>query len=360
MNPEKNKHLEVAVVILNWNGKDYLKHFLPKIIEYSGNVDNCEIIVADNGSIDDSVKFMKANFPSVGLIELEKNHGFSEGYNRALEVIDSKYFVLLNSDVEVTPDWLLNLYTFMEDTPNAAACMPKLKNYSERDMFEYAGASGGYIDMFGYPFCRGRILNVIEQDNGQYDDNIRIFWASGACMMVRSSVYKKLEGLDGGFFAHMEEIDFCWRVKNTGYEIWVVPVSIIYHIGGGTLPKENPDKIFLNYRNSLLCLFKNLSKEKVIWILPFRMMLDIASAGIYLFTGRITFFFAVLKAHMAFFHLIPKYRKKRIFIQKMSTIKSHDEILKKSILYLFFVKKIEEFKNINWHKPEKVKLITKK
>jgi GT2 family glycosyltransferase len=348
MNPEKNKQLEVAVVILNWNGKEYLKRFLPAAIEYSGDVDNCKIIVADNGSGDDSVEYIKENFPSVGIIELGKNYGFSEGYNRALQAVESKYFVLLNSDIEVTPGWLLSLYSFMEETPNAAACMPKLKSYTEKGMFEYAGAAGGYIDLFGFPFCRGRILNVIEDDHGQYDDITRIFWASGACMMVKSSVYFKLDGLDGNFFAHMEEIDFCWRVKNTGQEIWIVPSSVMYHIGGGTLPKENPEKIYLNYRNSLLCLFKNLPDKEVVWILPFRLILDIASACIYLFTGRIAFFFAVLKAHVAFLYLFRKYRKKRKFVQEMSTIKSHDEMLKKSILYLFFVKKIQKFKKIKW------------
>lgn len=252
--------MKTAVVILNWNTEDFLRKFLPGLIRSCEKVEGAEVVVADNDSSDDSMMVMKEVFPQVRTIQFEKNLGFTGGYNRAFKEIDCEYFVLINSDIEVTDNWLEPLVEWMDSHPECGACAPKLHSWQERDKFEYAGAAGGYLDCFGYPFCRGRIMKRLEIDNGQYDSPQDVFWATGACLMVRSEVYRNLGGLDDRFFAHMEEIDLCWRMQLHGWKVTVVPEAVVYHVGGGTLPASSPFKLFLNYRNNLLMLDNNLAK----------------------------------------------------------------------------------------------------
>ena len=247
--------MRIAVVILNWNGKHMLEQFLPSVTAYTTG--DAEVIIADNGSTDDSIAFLHDHYPTLRIIQLDKNYGFADGYNRALAQVDADYYVLLNDDVEVTPNWTAPVVEQMERNPRTAICQPKLLMYDQRDTFEYAGGAGGFLDKYGYPFCRGRLFTTLEKDHGQYDDPREIFWASGAAMFVRADVWKKLGGLDGEFFAHMEEIDFCWRAKNAGYRVEYCPLSTVYHVGGGTLPKSNPHKTYLNFRNNIAMLYKN-------------------------------------------------------------------------------------------------------
>lgn len=288
--------MDTAVVILNWNGLPMLQTYLPTLLART-TCPGAFIVVADNGSTDGSVEWLSGNHPEIRLIRLDRNYGFTGGYNRALREIDADYYVLLNSDIEVGPGWLDPLVGWMEEHPEVGICQPKVLSMAERDRFEYAGAAGGFIDRYGYPFCRGRILSNIEKDHGQYDEPEECFWATGACMMVRSSLYHHLGGLDDSFFAHMEEIDFCWRAKLLGYQVWCVPASTVWHVGGGTLPNNSPRKLYFNYRNNLLMLYKNLP-ERIRWRRIFvRMILDGLSAVVYLVTGRWSFFKAVWKAH---------------------------------------------------------------
>ena len=255
--------MHTAVVILNWNGKHMMEKFLPSVTAHTSG--DAEVIIADNGSTDDSIEFLHTHYPDLRIIQLDQNYGFAEGYNRALAQIEADYYVLLNDDVEVTPHWVEPVIEQMQQNPLTAICQPKLLMYDQRDTFEYAGAAGGFIDRYGYPFCRGRLFDVVEKDHGQYDDPCEIFWASGAAMFVRADVWHQLGGLDGDFFAHMEEIDFCWRAKNKGYRVEYCPKSAIYHVGGGTLPKSNPRKTFLNFRNNLSMLYKNLPAAPACW-----------------------------------------------------------------------------------------------
>ena len=315
---DKDYTLKTAVVILNWNTEDLLRKFLPGLLHSAAKVEGTEVIVADNDSSDDSLEVMKEVFPHVRTIELERNFGFTGGYNRAFKEIDCEYFVLINSDIEVTENWLGPLVEWMDTHPDCGACAPKLHSYQDREKFEYAGAAGGYIDRFGYPFCRGRVMKRLETDRGQYDSPADVFWATGACLMVRSSVYKALGGFDERFFAHMEEIDLCWRMQLEGWKVTVVPQSVVYHVGGGTLPASSPLKLFLNYRNNLLMLDNNLSRtfaleafrngksEKRSTRIGFRKArrricarkcLDRMSALVYLLTFRFRNFNAVLKAY---------------------------------------------------------------
>ena len=252
---------KIAVVILNWNGREFLDRFLPGVVRHSSSHD-VKIIVADNGSSDDSVEFIRNKFKNVEIIELDKNYGFAGGYNKAFEKINSEYYILLNSDVEVSGNWIEPIIKKMDDDQDVAAAMPKILSYQNRSKFEYAGAAGGFIDKWGYPFCRGRILNNIEPDNNQYNNSIEIFWASGACLFIKSKIFHDTGGFDDDFFAHMEEIDLCWRIKNLGYKIYCYPCSQVYHVGGGTLPNETPAKLFFNFRNSLYLLLKNLPDKK--------------------------------------------------------------------------------------------------
>ena len=313
--------MKTAIVILNWNTEDFLRKFLPRLLKSVERVEGAEVIVADNDSCDESMAVMRELFPDVRTIVFEKNLGFTGGYNRAFDQIDCEYFVLINSDIEVKDGWLEPLVEWMDTNKECGACAPKLHSWSEREKFEYAGAAGGYIDRFGYPFCRGRVLKRLETDHGQYDVPKDVFWATGACLMVRSSLYRKLGGLDDRFFAHMEEIDLCWRMQLEGYKVTVVPESIVYHVGGGTLPAGSPFKIFLNFRNNLLMLDNNLPRtlalreyrrgrtikaaavrglRKAKRRIRVRMRLDKVSALVYFLTFRFDYARAVLKAHKEF------------------------------------------------------------
>ncbi|WP_072530588.1 glycosyltransferase family 2 protein [Bacteroides ilei] len=271
---------KVSVVILNWNGAGMLRNYLPSVIRYSQGED-VEVCVADNGSTDHSCEILEKEFPSVRLICLDRNYGFAEGYNKALAQVDAKYVVLLNSDVEVTEGWLDTLTDYMEKHPEVVACQPKLLGWRDRERFEYAGASGGFIDYYGYPFCRGRIFDVVEKDRHQYDTVIPVFWATGAALYIRLDKYREVGGLDGRFFAHMEEIDLCWRLNSRGYRLVCIPQSVVYHVGGATLKKENPRKTFLNFRNNLLMLYKNLPDEDLKPVMRMRALLDFIASMVY-------------------------------------------------------------------------------
>ena len=301
---------KVAVVILNYNGKRFLEQFLPNVIEHT-DAALADIVVADNASTDDSVAFMREHFPEIRLIENGSNGGFATGYNLAMRQIEAQYFVLLNSDIEVTPQWIEPVIALMDADPQIAACQPKILSYYDRTKFEYAGASGGFIDRYGYPFCRGRVFQHLEEDRGQYNDSCEVFWATGACMFVRADLYLQHGGLDDSFFAHMEEIDFCWRMKNLGYRIYCCPQSTVYHIGGGTLPKSSSRKTYLNFRNNLSLLYKNLPKSRVRWVIAYRILLDWVAALKFLCGGGLADFWAVIRAHWAFYKRIPSIRQVR-------------------------------------------------
>lgn len=300
----------VAVVILNYNGKQFLDGFLPGVIANT-NSELAEVVVADNASTDGSVAFMQEHFPDIRLIVNESNGGFATGYNLALQQVEAEYYVLLNSDIEVTPHWIEPVIELMDARPDIAACQPKILSYYDRNKFEYAGAAGGFIDHYGYPFCRGRLFQHLEEDHGQYDDAAEVFWATGACMFVRAALYREHGGLDDSFFAHMEEIDFCWRMKNLGYKIYCCPQSKVYHIGGGTLPKSSARKTFLNFRNNLSLLYKNLPDGRVHWTIAYRILLDWVAAVKFLFGGGLADCWAVARAHVAFYRRIPALRRAR-------------------------------------------------
>jgi len=302
--------LKVAVVILNWNGEYYLKKFLGNVLDNSQN-GYTEVIVADNASTDNSVEWLKENHPDVRIIQNRLNEGFARGYNEVLKQVEAEYYVLLNSDVEVTPDWIEPVVQLMDNNPDVSAVQPKILAYHDRESFEYAGAAGGFIDKYGYPFCRGRFFQHMEKDTGQYDDTCEVFWATGACMFVRSKVYHELGGLDGDFFAHMEEIDFCWRMKQKGYRIMFTPESKVFHVGGGTLPKSSSFKTYLNIRNNNAMLYKNLPRKRLSKVIFMRLLLD-GIAGIKFFIdGGMKELLAVIKAHLHFYKMIPRLKQKR-------------------------------------------------
>lgn len=300
--------MKVAIVILNWNGRGMLERFMPSVVKYSHRQHfslldtdfDTEVVVADNGSSDDSLPFLQQNYPDVPLVLLDSNYGFAEGYNKALAQVEADYYVLLNSDVECTPRWIEPVIRIMDANSRIAVMQPKLLMYDSKDTFEYAGGAGGFIDSYGYPFCRGRLFSTLETDHGQYDDDCDIFWATGAAMFVRASVWRELGGLDADFFAHMEEIDFCWRVHNAGYRVAYCPQSTLYHVGGGTLPKSNPFKTQLNFRNNLSMLYKNLPDERRDRVLRLRMFLDRVAAVKFLLEGHLGEYRAVRKAHKEF------------------------------------------------------------
>lgn len=290
--------IETAVVILNYNGKHFLQQFLPGVIAHSGTA---KIIVADNASTDDSVSFLKANFfNQVEIIQLQANYGYCGGYNEALKQVNATYYVLLNSDVEVTAGWIEPVISLFKKDQTIAAAQPKILSYHNRDEFEYAGAAGGLIDSLGYPFCRGRIFNTFEKDKGQYNDTRQVFWATGACLFIRASVFHQHNGFDEDFFAHMEEIDLCWRIQQTGMKIFYTGSSQVYHVGGGTLAKSNPRKTYFNFSNGLSLLIKNLPARQLFWKIPLRLMLDWVAAAKFLVTGFPADAWAVVKAHFSF------------------------------------------------------------
>ncbi len=337
---------KIAIVILNWNGREFLERFLPDVVRHSSSP-GMKIIVADNGSSDDSLEFIRNKFKNVEIIELDKNYGFAGGYNKALEKINSEYYILLNSDVAVSENWIEPIIKKMDDDPVVAAAMPKIISYHDISKFEYAGAAGGFIDKWGYPFCRGRILNNIEPDNNQYNDSIEIFWASGACLFIKSKIFHDAGGFDDDFFAHMEEIDLCWRIKNLGYKIYCYPCSQVYHIGGGTLPNETPPKLFLNFRNSLWVLLKNLPAKKLYQVLLIRKILDGLAAMKFYLTLDWRKGNAVFKAHLSYYKHFRKMKQKR----KSADFNNKNlpsSVYRKSILISYFLKKKKTFNELNW------------
>jgi GT2 family glycosyltransferase len=338
MNPK------IAIVILNWNGAKLLKQFLPSVVEFSKN-DSTDIIVADNGSTDDSLQVLRQNFPEVKILDLQQNYGFACGYNEALKQIEADYFVILNSDVEVTSGWLESPVRLMETDETIAAVQPKILSYHQKSHFEYAGAAGGFIDRFGYPFCRGRIFNEVEEDHGQYDNQIDIFWATGACMFVRAKSFHEAGGFDADFWAHMEEIDLCWRLKNQGYRIVYTPESVVYHLGGGSLPYNSPRKLYLNFRNNLWLLYKNLPSKYLFPILFFRMILDGVAALKLLAEFNLNGIISVLNAHFHFYLSIPALNRKRKLTRPKKKSTLPKEIIRISIVYQFYLKKQKRFNN---------------
>lgn len=337
---------QLSVVILNWNGANLLRQFLPSVIKHTPS-SYAEIVVADNGSTDNSVELLETLFPSVRIIAFDRNYGFAEGYNKAMEKIDSEYAVLLNSDIEVTGGWVETPLSILRNNAGIACVQPKIRSEKEKGSFEYAGAAGGYIDKYGYPFCRGRVFHIIEKDHGQYDTQADLLWGSGACLFVRTAVYKENGGLDPHFFAHQEEIDFCWRIRSRGYRLVYTPGSVVYHVGGGTLKKENPRKTFLNFRNNLLMLYKNLPEKDLKKVMRIRFCLDYIAAAKMLLSGQAGNAQALLKARWAFRRDKERYgkiRKENLLLAKGENI---PEILNTSLLFLFYLKGKKSFQAIS-------------
>ncbi len=329
--------MKLAIVILNWNGKKLLKQFLPSVIQHSKEAD---IYVADNASSDNSVEFIKNSYPSIKIIQNTENGGYAKGYNDALKYIEADVFCLLNSDVEVTVNWLNPIINTFNSEENTAIIQPKLLDYKKRNFFEYAGAGGGFIDKYGYPYCRGRIFNTIEKDFGQYNDTSDIFWASGACLFIRSQVFKELNGLDEQFFAHMEEIDLCWRAKNLGYDVKYVGLSEIFHVGGATLSNTNPKKTFLNFRNSLFTVTKN-AKGNIFVIIFTRLVLDGIAGLKFLFELKPLHTFSIIKAHFSYYGHLPHLLK-----QRKSTLFKIKYYQKTCIVFDYFVNKKTDYKSL--------------
>jgi GT2 family glycosyltransferase len=333
-----------AVVILNWNGKELLSRFLPGILANSAEA---EVIVADNASTDDSVAFLRSRFPQVRIVQNAVNGGFAKGYNDALKKVQADYYILLNSDVEVTPGWLDPLLKMFETDLSIAACQPKILDQKNPSRFEYAGAAGGFIDKFGYPFCRGRVFNSYEEDHGQYNDSREIFWATGACLAIRSADYHRQDGLDEDFFAHMEEIDLCWRLKNEGRKVMYCSESTVYHVGGGTLSKLSPRKTYLNFRNNLILLCKNHAPGFFFFKFLIRMKLDGVAAFKFLFSGDIGHFLAVIRAHASFYRTLPRTLRKRRSLRRTITTYSSSAIYRKCIVFDYFLRGKKKFSDLD-------------
>lgn len=333
--------MKTAIVILNWNGKKYLEKFLSRVIETSRGV--ADVIVADNNSDDDSIEFLRRNFPDVRVIQNPENGGFSKGYNQALKQIEAEYYILLNSDIEVTDGWIEPVIELLDADEQIAVCQPKILSYQEKEKFEYAGAAGGFIDQYGYPFCRGRIFQSIEKDQGQYDNTIEIFWATGACMFIRSEYFQEIGGFDDDFFVHMEEIDICWRLKHKGYKIMYCGQSKVYHIGGGSLDKSSARKTYFNMRNNSTMMYKNLPRKELHTVFFFRFILDFAAALKFLIDGGIKHFVAVLRAHIGFYFSYKKNRDKRKNIKH----KYVSQIYKGNIAYDHFLHRVKKFSQLN-------------
>lgn len=332
----------VAVVILNWNGRTFLEQFLPFLMQTTYPV--VKWVVADNGSTDDSMAFLHTHYPQVHQLSLEKNHGFAKGYNLALKQVEASYYILLNSDVEVTPGWIEPVIELMEKDTGIGACQPKILSWADKTKFEYAGASGGWIDALGYAFCRGRVFDSCEKDEGQYDDAAPVFWASGCALFVRSEVFHNLNGFDETFFAHQEEIDLCWRMQLSGWQVFVCPSSVVYHVGGGSLPKGSRKKIYLNYRNSLMMLFKNYSVAERLRKIPLRLILDGISALQQVFRGDVRYVIIVLRAHAFFYRWLLSSKEKNIFPANRS-VYPHG-IYRGSVVWQYFIRKKRRFTEI--------------
>ncbi|MDR6562708.1 MULTISPECIES: glycosyltransferase family 2 protein [unclassified Arcicella] len=331
---------QIAVVILNYNGQKHLADFLPSVIQFS----SCATIyIADNASTDNSLALLKTEFPTVNIIELTENHGFAQGYNEALALVEAEYYVLLNSDVEVTPHWIEPIIELMSNDRTIAACQPKIKAYAQKSHFEYAGAAGGFIDHLGYPFCRGRIFQEIEEDLGQYNDTKEVFWATGACMFVRADVFHQVGGFDGDFFAHMEEIDLCWRIHHAGYKVYTCGTSEVFHVGGGTLHKSNPYKTFLNFRNGLAMLYKNHPEEGFALAILTRLVLDGVAGIKFLFFDTWQDCWAVARAHFDFYAHYYSWYKKRQQLQRKKNIST---VYRRNIVWQHFINDIKTYPEI--------------
>jgi GT2 family glycosyltransferase len=341
--------MKVSVVILNWNGKALMEDLLDNVVDNTINDNDglVELVVADNGSSDGSLDFLRKKYADkIRIIDLKHNHGFAEGYNLALTQINSEYVVLLNSDVEVTNGWLKTLTDFMDANPEVAACQPKIKSLRNRNSFEHAGAAGGYMDFLGYPFCRGRVLSWIEEDKGQYDDQKDLFWATGACLLIRLQDFRDAGELDARFFAHMEEIDLCWRLRSRGKRIVCVPKSCVYHLGGATLNKENPQKTYLNYRNNLLMLYKNYNSNFFAFVFVLRLILDYMSLLVFLISGKFGDASAVIKARKSFWIMRPHFKAQRVENKASAILTDIPQIYKGSLIlecYLLGKRKFSDF-----------------
>lgn len=333
----------VAIVILNWNGVRYLEQFLPSVMAttYPG----ARVIVADNASTDTSLAFLRQHYPSVEIIELERNHGFAGGYNEALKRVVADYYVLLNSDVEVTPGWLEPMISLLEARPDHAVCQPKLLAYRDKHLFEYAGAAGGWLDAYGYPFARGRVFEHCEEDRGQYQQVQEVFWATGAALVVRSRVYHEVRGFDAFFFAHQEEIDLCWRIKLRDYKVFCHPGSVVYHVGGGTLPRGNSRKTFLNFRNNHIMMAKNMPLSEKWWKVPFRLVLDQVSAAKQLLAGESGYWLAIQRAHWAYFRWLFSGPKDCTGVRRRP-LKDLSGVYPGLVIWDYFVKKRKAFAQI--------------
>jgi len=338
--------IKTAVVILNWNGIGWLQKFLETAVRFSKRSDT-ELYVADNSSTDGSAEWVSQNFSDVRTIRFDSNHGFAGGYNLALKQIDARYFVLLNSDAEVTQGWLDPMIKHLDQNPDVAACQPKIRSYLNRDHFEYAGAAGGFIDKFGYTFCRGRIFEHVEKDNGQYDNETDIFWSSGACMMIRSEAWEKCGGFDVNFFAHMEEVDLCWRFHLSGYRVSFIPGSTVYHAGGGVLPYDSKLKTYLNFRNNLYLLYKNLPDKNLHRTIFIRKILDGVAAIVFIFRGRPGNARSVWKAHIDYYKNLKSLKAGRRSVKNMTINKSEGLMVNKSIVFRFYIKGQKTFSSLN-------------
>jgi GT2 family glycosyltransferase len=331
----------VSIVILNWNGRKFLEKFLPSVVEHARG--HAEVVVADNASSDDSMEFVRTEYPQIRTIYNRKNYGFAGGYNEALKQVEADYYILLNSDIEVTPGWIEPLVDMMESDKSIAACQPKLLSYHEPTKFEYAGAAGGFIDKYGYPFCRGRIFQTIETDHGQYDDDAELFWATGACLMIRTGLFHAFGGFDARFFAHMEEIDLCWRLKNAGYSIRHCYRSVVYHIGAGTLPKKSWKKTYLNMRNNNIMIFKNLPHDRLLKVFIARFFLDGLAAFKFLVDGGFKDFFAVTRAHFSLYRRLPGLKRER----RKSARKHVSLIYQKNLVFEYFLRRKTKFTDLD-------------
>jgi GT2 family glycosyltransferase len=336
---------EVAVVILNYNGRNFLKQFLPSVIQFSGKA---KIIVADNGSTDDSIQLLESEFATqIEVLKMDRNRGYCGGYNFALNKIEAEYFILLNSDVEVTEGWIEPVINLLKRDPAIAAAQPKILSYQEKNKFEYAGAAGGYIDALGYPFCRGRIFSHLEEDHGHYNDVRPVFWATGACLFIKADIFKKLGGLDEDFFAHMEEIDLCWRLNRAGYKVYYQGESKVYHVGGGTLSASNPRKTHLNFRNGLSLLIKHMKPGELMWKLPVRLSLDWFAAGLFLMSGKPADAKAVLLAHLDFFkNLKSDFAKRNRLKKELGGFQVHG-VYKNLLPFQYFLLKRKTFGDLD-------------
>ncbi len=337
---------KAAVVILNWNGQALLEQFLPSVVANTPQ-EVADIIVADNGSSDQSVEWMERRFPEISLIRLDRNYGFAGGYNRAIRQINHPYTILLNSDIEVTEGWLDAPIKALETDRNIVAVQPKIRSYRQKERFEYAGAAGGFIDRYGYPYCRGRVLHIVEQDNGQYDTPADLLWATGACLFIRTDIYKAAGGLDDVFFAHQEEIDLCWRLRSRGYRILCTPQSVVYHVGGATLHTESPRKTFLNFRNNLLMLYKNLPEKELKRVMRVRFWLDYIAAAKFLLSGHFANAKAVYEARRDFHLQLPAYASKRAENLAHTVLSDIPEIRKGSLIAAFYLHGKTSFLQLN-------------